>query len=126
MTNNKILWIHDKALRTKNDISAIFIWDDNYFKSRRYTLKRLIFIYEALLGLSNIKILKGDTLEILSTFDKVYALDTADSIIRKYFKQLPNLKLVHEISFAKVAGNYKRFFKYWNEAKETAFKIDGR
>ena len=55
---DKLLLVHDKALRSGFDVyeasesfKAVHIWDDEYYRSQRYSLKRLVFIYETLLDL---------------------------------------------------------------------------
>ena len=69
---DKLLWVHDKALRFGSDFceanesfKAIHIWDDEYYRTQRYSLKRLVFIYETLLELP-LEIIHGNTLDILS------------------------------------------------------------
>ena len=52
--SKEIIWVHEKALNSNlladidDNKKALFIWDNSYFQSRSYTLKRLVFIYETL------------------------------------------------------------------------------
>lgn len=136
MTKNIIL-IHDKALKTdylsnidKNE-KAIFIWDDNYFKQRQYSLKRLIFIYETLCEMK-IDIIKGDVLQVIDSLkpDKVKTYFTADTAIRQITQNIANnydVEIIKPQDFVKISDGFKftRFFKYWNKAKKTAFLENG-
>ena len=131
MTN--ITWLHDKALHCTPlgpqgmQHRAIFVWDDDYFQQRDYTLKRLVFIYETLCAMP-VEILPGDTVEVLLNLapQRLYTQHTCDSIIKHMTSRLAeqiDLRLVTPPPFAYVPAQpvHKRFFKYWNKAKKTAF-----
>ena len=87
-----IVLLHEKSLRipnafvglVNNDTKVIYVWDDEYYKNRGYSLKRLVFIYEALCKLP-VQILRGDTTQILTSLNpqKVFIPFTADTGLTK-------------------------------------------
>ena len=132
---NEIIWLHEKALRKSHPVFSmasektkiIHVWDNNYYKSKSYSFKRLVFIYETLCDLP-VKIIFGNTLEIISFINpcKVFVPHTVDTEInilcdklRKDFR----IEIIKDHAFSLVSNSYefKRFFKYWNKAKKTAF-----
>ena len=135
---DKLLLVHDKALRSGLDVyeasesfKAVHIWDDEYYRSQRYSLKRLVFIYETLLDLP-LEIIHGNTLDILSeeNFDHIVIPYSGDQVLKTLFSKIEKIKTVQylfETSFVNLdrAVEFKRFFKYWNQAKKTAFLING-
>ena len=135
---DKLLLIHDKALRfgfgayeASEKFKAIHIWDDEYYRAQRYSLKRLVFIYETLLDLP-LEIIHGKTLDILSkeNHDHIVIPYSGDQALKNLFSKIEKIKTVHylfETSFVNLdrTVEFKRFFKYWNQAKKTAFLING-
>ena len=135
---DKLLWVHDKALRFGSDFceanesfKAIHIWDDEYYRTQRYSLKRLVFIYETLLELP-LEIIHGNTLDILrkENLDHIVIPYSGDQALKNLFSKIEKIKTVHylfETSFVHLdrTVEFKRFFKYWNQAKKTAFLING-
>ena len=135
---DKLLLVHDKALRSGLDIDeasesfkAVHIWDDEYYRSQRYSLKRLVFIYETLLDLP-LEIIHGNTLDILSeeNFDHIVIPYSGDQVLKTLFSKIEKIKTVQylfETSFVNLdrTVEFKRFFKYWKQAKKTAFLING-
>lgn len=133
----EIIWIHDKALNNSlltelnENKRALFIWDNKYFQSRSYTLKRLVFIYETLCQMP-IEIIMGDTAETILSFspEKIQVEFTVDTKIKKIIQQLSRncvIEIIKPNPFVAIsdANEYKRFFKYWNEAKKVAFFKNG-
>ena len=66
-----MIWFHEKCLSQTHpvhnlglDVQKIFIWDQSYFQQQKYSLKKLVFIYEAACDLG-VTILKGNTIEVL-------------------------------------------------------------
>ena len=92
-----IVLLHEKSLRIPNtvvglsnkDTKVIYVWDDEYYKNRGYSLKRLVFIYEALCKLP-VQILRGDPTLILTSFNpkKVFIPFTADTGLTKLSQSL--------------------------------------
>ena len=139
MMGNQLIWLHDKALSQSHpaldelneSTRVIHVWDDAYYQSRSYSLKRLVFIYETLCELP-VEIIHGNTTDVLQTLrpDKLIIPYTADTFIKKLsdeLSQIAEVEIVKEKPFVAVAPDeaFKRFFKYWNKAKKTAFLING-
>lgn len=137
--SNQLIWLHDKALgqahpvlhELRKDTQVIHVWDDAYYQSRSYSLKRLVFIYETLCELP-VEIIHGNTIEVLQFLHsgKIIIPYTADTVIKKLSEKLSEIaevEIVKEKPFVSVAVDeeYKRFFKYWNKAKKTAFLTNG-
>ena len=122
---DKLLLVHDKALRSGLDVyepsesfKAVHIWDDEYYRSQRYSLKRLVFIYETLLDLP-LEIIHGNTLDILSkeNLDYIVIPYSGDQALKNLFSKIEKIKTVHylfETSFVHMdrTVEFKRIFKY--------------
>ena len=135
---DKLLLIHEKALRfglglcnASESFRPIHIWDDEYYRTQRYSLKRLVFIYETLLELP-LEIIHGNTLDILNeqNLDHIVIPYSGDQVLKNLFSEIETIKTVHylfETCFANLdrTVEFKRFFKYWNQAKKTAFIKNG-
>lgn len=132
-----IIWIHDKALNSflvqdqDDESQAIFIWDEQYFKDRSYSLKRLVFIYETVCQLP-VEVIKGSTMEIMQCLspEKITTHYTVDTKIKEIIQDLAknfNIEVVKPQPFVKIPDKqvFKRFFQYWNKAKKTAFLKNG-
>ena len=121
---DKLLLVHDKALRSGLDIyeasesfKAVHIWDDEYYRSQRYSLKRLVFIYETLLDLP-LEIIQGNTLDILSeeNFDHIVIPYSGDQVLKNLFSEVEKIKTVHylfETPFVNLdrTVEFKRFIR---------------
>jgi len=132
-----IIWIHDKALNhlflqaLDDHTRAVFVWDNQYFQDRSYSLKRLVFIYETLCQMP-VDVIKGDTLEVMRSLapNEVRTWFTADTKIKEIARLLSkncNVEVIKPQPFAQISEAYEfaRFFKYWNKAKKTAFLKNG-
>ena len=135
-----IVLLHEKSLRIPNtvierlteDTKVIYVWDDEYYINRGYSLKRLVFIYESLCTLP-VQILRGNAAKILTSFNpkKVLIPFTADTGLTKMSENLSrrfNVEIIKDDSFCEVNFEFetKRFFKYWKRAEKTVFFKDGK
>ena len=135
-----IVLLHEKSLRIpstivdrlKKDTKVIFVWDDEYYKNRGYSLKRLVFIYETISKLS-VQILRGDTVQILTSCNpkKVLIPFTADTGLTRLSHSLSrsfNVEIIKDDLFCEEDFSFetKRFFKYWKKAEKTVFFRDGK
>ena len=135
-----IVLLHEKSLRIPNtvierlteDTKVIYVWDDEYYKNRGYSLKRLVFIYESLCTLP-VQILRGNAAEILTSFNpkKVLIPFTADTGLSRMSEELSrrfNVEIIKDDLFCEVNFDFetKRFFKYWKRAEKTVFFKDGK
>ena len=138
--SDNILLLHEKSLCLENIIKdknisydkVIYIWDKDYFKRRDYSLKKLVFIYESLCEIP-CEIISGNSIEVLDKLSPSrvllqypvdsHLLQLADHIADKF-----TLEYIYPNDFVTIDSKieYKRFFKFWNKAKKTAFLIDGK
>ena len=129
--SKQVLWLHEKALRSdlafRSDVKVVHIWDEAYYQKRQYSFKRLFFIFETLCEYP-LDILRGSTLEVMKELapEELLIPYSADSEIQALIKDLSEhfkVTMLHSEPLAEVPDNleYKRFFKYWNKAKKTAF-----
>lgn len=134
-----LIWLHEEALRITHPVfktapigtKAVFVWDDNYFKSGGYTLKRLIFIYETLCELP-IDIIHGHTKDVIQKLAPSTLYIPASNnpllinIIASLEVTLP-IKIVEVEPFViiKKPSEFHRFFQYWKKAEKTAFLHNG-
>jgi len=134
-----VIWVHEKALNKEHkalhnldDQSlAIFIWDDEYFRNRSYSLKRLVFIYETLCQMPLV-LARGNTFAQIESLApaRIKTFATADSHIRQIIDKLSltyDVEIIKPQPFITLAEDkqYKRFFSYWNQAQKSAFLNNG-
>ena len=133
-----VIWLHEKALGLTHPVmqdahkaaKIIHIWDDGYYRAQGYSLKRLVFIYETLCALK-IDIIHGDSLAVFRALSpqKIIVPYTVASGITTLYHQLAgefDCRLIKDVPFAQIApeDKFRRFFKYWQKAKATAFLRD--
>lgn len=139
---NHIIWIHEKALNTKyfvllpsdEQTKVIFIWDNQYFQDRSYSLKRLVFIYETLCQMP-VEIINGNTFDVINSFAmntniKITTSFTTDIKIKNIIQKLSKIYDIDVIKpkpFVQIPDDYpfKRFFNYWKKAQKSAFLVNG-
>lgn len=127
-----LIWLHEDALRMDHPVfkvagkgaEAVFIWDDGYFQSEGYSLKRLVFIYELFCDL-DVTCIKGDTAEILTSYGegrKIFAPKTPNPKFQNIMANLSDVTIVPDIPLVVIADDVdlKRFFRFWNKAKTSA------
>lgn len=134
-----LVWLHEEALRLTHPvfkaapagIRTVYVWDDAYFKTAGYTLKRLIFIYETLCELP-VDIIHADTRGTIAELapSTLYLPATNNPLLVAVidsFRAIAPLKIVADEPFAviKKPTEFRRFFQYWNKAEKTAFLTDG-
>ena len=124
-----LYWLHDKALHSAHDdvhdnTRTVFIWDNNYFTKKRYSLKRLVFIYECLCELP-VDILFGDTVSLIRELhpEKVIIQDTPDSDVCQLIatiSQHAHVEIIPQENFSQLPekSSFKRFFPFWHKAKK--------
>ena len=135
-----IVLLHEKSLRIPNTVierlteetKVIYVWDDEYYKNRGYSLKRLVFIYESLCTLP-VQILRGNTVDILNSFNpkRILIPFTADTGLSRMSGNLSRhfkVEIIKDDLFCEVNFDFetKRFFKYWKGAEKTVFFKDGK
>ena len=132
-----VVWVHEDALRQSHPVfsaakdakAVIFIWDNEYFQSQGYSVKRLLFIYECLLEM-DVQIIQGKTLDVLSDFCEgaIYTASTPNpyflDIVEKMGERSSNVTMVGDEPFSQVPEDVEmgRFFKYWNKGRKFMMK----
>lgn len=144
MTKNittKLIWLHEDCLRATHNLfsaaataKAVYIWDDAYMDAMHYGLKRRVFIYESLCELP-VEIYAGETIATLTALatnaDEIITGKTPNPALKEIMQSLRTGRKVTAIAddpFVQTDSppELKRFFKYWNKAKKSAFLCDGR
>ena len=135
-----LIWLHEEALRKSHPVfltapentQALFIWDDNYFKQRGYSLKRLVFIYETLCTLP-ITIFQGDILDVLTQYNPsiLYIPYSYSDFVQNVACKLSGLvkiEWVDDEPFVNLPQKsaFKRFFQYWKKAEKFALTENGK
>ena len=125
--SDRIWWVHEKALFVpSHEVRCVHVWDEAYYQSRGYSLKRMVFIYESLCHLS-VDIVIGDTHTVLTEFQKPIDIpQTADAGIRSLVSVLQQHTSVHWVQVPQLVDmdmseDFPRFFRYWKQAQKTAF-----
>jgi hypothetical protein len=134
-----LIWLHEEALRITHPVfrvapektKAIYVWDDGYFRQAKYSLKRLIFIYETLCELP-IDIIRGSNAAIVQEFapSTLYVPATNNPLIVNIITSLEAtvpVIVVEDEAFVviKKTSEFRRFFQYWNKAEKIAFTYNG-
>lgn len=130
-----LIWLHEESLRTTHPVfnaapvgtKAIFIWDDAYFKSTNYSLKRLVFIYETLCDLP-VDIIYGDSLQVIKEFSptNLYIPKTNNPLLEEIiasFKDITSINIVEDEQFAMIKNpiKFRRFFNTGARQKKQPF-----
>ena len=134
-----IIWVHEDALSQSHPVfsaardakDALFIWDNEYFKSQGYTVKRLLFIYECLLEM-DVKIIQGDTAQILSDFcnGQIFTAHTPNPYFLKIIEALgkagSKITIIEDTPFSQMPMNAEmgRFFQFWNKGRKHMMKAN--
>jgi hypothetical protein len=140
--SDTIVWVHLDALSPTNpaltsnpDAPAVFVFDDAYLAARKFSLKRVLFIYECLLEMP-VTILRGDLAEQVIAFAQEHGatqIVTTESVdpylkaacekIRKGQPEAGRLEFAPVEPFAAVDNSrldLKRFTRYWGAVKRLA------
>ncbi|MEM6749277.1 MAG: hypothetical protein AAGA57_02870 [Planctomycetota bacterium] len=110
---------------------AVVILDRPRIAHRRYTLKRVVFMYECAID-AGAPIYEGDPLDLLPQLlaqhnaDKLYATRTADPRITAQGARL-GVQWIDPPAFVTLPGDVdlKRFSRYWRKAEKRAGRPTG-
>ena len=119
----KTFWMHTDCLRASIPSAAVdtvFIFDPKQIEHEQWGLKRLVFLFECIPH--GVRILKGDTVSLLSQFDEVVTEATPDPWIRECIEALHwNVTVVAPTPFAHLGAtsesDLKRFSRYWKKVE---------
>ena len=128
-----IVWVHGDCLRLTNPAlvavpgaPAIFVWDDALLHQRRISLKRMVFMYEALLELP-VSIYRGDVVAHVRMFAQQHQamrIVTSASVAPRFrqivtaLQQTQRVDVLPEPDFVQLpaASDVRRFTRYWRVA----------
>lgn len=135
-----IAWIHadnlnPKQIALKNEIPAIFVWDDALLAEWNISFKRIVFIYECLLELP-VSIRRGNVAEEVYQFASEYQATTIltsfspspqhRTIIEEIQTKQPaiDIQITKDDAFIDYDGyiDLKRFSRYWKKVQKYALK----
>ena len=114
------------------DAANVFVFDDDWIRSDRLALKRVVFMYECLLELPGIEIRRGhvcDELEAAATDLSVRSISTARTPAPRLKRQMNLLRerglqveVLEDPPFVNPpAGlDLKRFSRYWRKVQKQA------
>ena len=135
--SRSLIWVHEDALSQSHPVFsaagdehvALFVWDNEYFQSQNYTVKRLLFIYECLLEM-DVQIIKGNTAEVLSDFceGQIYTAYTPNpyflDIIEKLRTSSSRVTMIEGEPFSQIDSDVPmgRFFQFWNKGRKFIMK----
>ena len=126
-----IVWVHGDCLRITNpalaaypDAPALFVWDDALLRQRRISMKRIVFMYEALLELP-VAIYRGDVVAHIQAFaqqQQATRIVTSASVAPRFHHIVTQLRkqytvnVLPEPEFVELPAHsdVRRFTRYWN------------
>ena len=140
--SDTIVWVHLDALSPTNpallanpDTPALFVFDDEYLTARKFSLKRIVFMYECLLQMP-VTIRRGDTAALVIAFAhehgaaRIVTTESGDphltalcDRIRKGQSDGSRLEFAPLEPFAAIDNrrlDLKRFTRYWGAVKRLA------
>lgn len=136
---DSIIWLHPECLRPDHpvfnaapaDAQVLFVWDDAWLRDQNMSLKRLVFLYEAVCGLPA-TILAGETIATIKALQPkaIYTVPARHPAIQDLTHNLEVIAPVTQVSDAYFADaptgqRFRRFFKYWNSIKKEALQPNG-
>lgn len=134
-----LVWVHEDNLSPRNPAllaypaaPAVFVWDDAALEAERYSLKRIVFVYECLLELP-VEIHRGplaETLQLLANRAGATTIAMAESPNPRYAETV--LTLEQHLRVEMHAGeafiphaleaDLRRFARFWKRAEPYAFR----
>lgn len=125
-----IVWVHGDCLRPTNPAlcavpaaPALFVWDDELLRQRRMSLKRIVFMYEALLELP-VTIQRGDVAAQVRAYADLHQatrIVTSASVSPRFRQIVRTLRTTHRVEvlpepdFVQLpaTSDLRRFTRYW-------------
>ncbi|MEM9351495.1 MAG: hypothetical protein AAGA92_00635 [Planctomycetota bacterium] len=135
MTNapaNAVLWVHDEMLSPQwlvEDRPAVFVFDEDWIRDERLSLKRIVFLYECLLEMPGVEVRKGRVEQEVQAFADRHGADTiytASSPLPRIKRQGVSLSVEwippEEIVSLPAETDLKRFSRYWRRAEKQVLR----
>lgn len=127
---DEIVWVHGDCLRPTNpalrkapQAPAVFVWDDALLHQYQLSMKRIVFLYEALLELP-VVIYRGDVVTQVRAFAQHHQASrivTSASVSPRFAHFVAQLRTTHTVTiieepaFVTVPAHIdlRRFSRYW-------------
>jgi hypothetical protein len=130
------IFVHDEMLNPAlpifteyPDALRVFVFDDEFLRAERWTIKRIQFIADGLMEMPNIRVFKGSAQDVLRSLDvvRVITQQTPNSNINRMLDAIDALNNVEvtrvsEPPFADYNGSLARFSRYWNGVEKQLFR----
>ena len=144
-SSGTLVWVHDDgldpsgpALVAHPDAPALFVFDEAFLRESGASFKQVVFLYECLLEMPRVRILRGDLVESILAVaretgsDRVATTDSASPRIASLCERLRDGGLEVEVLQRPLfvdldAGedeklDLKRFSRYWKAVKRRAMR----
>ena len=132
------VWVHHDALSREHPVferagegaRALFVFDPDDYRTRGWSLKRLVFVVECVEDM-DAEVVEGPLIDTLKSIDgPLLTARTPDPHYREVIEAVRKsreLTTVKERPFATVGDttDLKRFFRYWKKAKKSAMNPHG-
>ena len=140
-----LVWVHDDgldpsgpALTAYPDAPAFFVFDEAFLRESGASFKQVVFLYECLLEIPRVQILKGDLVGSITSVaretgsSRVATTDSASPRVASLCERLRDAGLEVEVSerppFVDLGAgederlDLKRFSRYWKAVKRRAMR----
>ena len=144
-----LVWVHEDCLRPEGpalgrypNSPAVAVLDERALDRAGATLKQIVFVYECLLEMPRVAVIKGDTVETLVATarkmgcGRVATAESASPEVSRVCRELEErgfaTEEVGDAPFVELSVeeerklDLKRFSRYWRRAKKKALLDDGR
>lgn len=129
-----LIWLHPDCLAADNPAylkspgaPALFVFDEAEIEAEAWSLKRIAFLYEALLELP-CEIARGQVVEHLLARQpgRIVTVDSVNPRFRAYVQQLQKqvpVEVLPAVPFVDYRGHLdlKRFSRYWKRVEPVVF-----
>ncbi len=132
--SDAVLWVHDEMLSPewlRNDRPAVFVFDEDWLRDERLSLKRIVFMYECLLEMPSVEIRKGRVEGQVQSFADRHGANTictASSPLPRIKRQGTALGVEwiapEEIVSLPPGTELKRFSRYWRRAEKQVLRAE--
>jgi deoxyribodipyrimidine photo-lyase len=137
---NHLIWLHDEGInlalrehpKVGRESEVFFVWDNDYFTKMRYGLRRLVFIYEALVSL-RVPVYEGSNSEVcrkmMREYDlkHIFSVQPTNPVLLQSIQDLSAADQVQWLTLTPFVdlddgADHKRFFRYWKKARRAALQ----
>ena len=144
-SSNTLVWVHDDgldpsgpALAAYPDAPAFFVFDEAFLEESGASFKQVVFLYECLLEIPQVRILKGDLVQSIAYAaretgsSRVATTDSASPRVASLCKELRaegfEVEVLQRPLFVDLGAgedeklDLKRFSRYWKVVKHRAMQ----